>query len=96
MTERREISATCTRMIGCGLPRGHFGPCVPPPARRSIKRSALETLKAELSYKYAEDLQAREALTEADRASMCIGFEHGLAWLLRTLEAAGVKVSDDE
>ncbi len=61
-----------------------------------MKRADLERLKAEMSTRYAEQLEHEQTHLSVDqRAHMCMGFEHGMGWLWRLLETAGMKVEDD-
>lgn len=62
-----------------------------------MKRADLENLKAEMSTRYAEQLEREQThLTIDQRAHMCIGFEHGMGWLWKILESAGMNVEEDE
>lgn len=62
-----------------------------------MKRTDLERLKAELSTHYAEKLEREQThLSEDQRVHMCIGFEHGMGWLWKLVEQAGMPIEEDE
>lgn len=61
-----------------------------------MKRADLEKLKAEMSTRYAEQLLSEQThLTIDQRAHMCIGFEHGMGWLWKILEKAGLSLEEE-
>lgn len=61
-----------------------------------MKRAQLESLKAEMATRYAEQLEREQThLTGDQRAHMCIGFEHGLGWFLKIMQTAGFTVEEE-
>lgn len=59
-----------------------------------MKRADLEKLQAELTTRYAEQLVREQPHLAEHHALMCTGFAHGLGWLVKVLETAGLKLED--
>jgi len=61
---------------------------------KPLTRTRLEDLKARLQTAYTARLAGQHALTDNERIWLQLGHEHGIADMMRVLEAAGLKVDE--
>lgn len=61
-----------------------------------MKRSDVEALRSTLRTQYADTLKREQPhLTSGERETLALGFQHGTGWLIKALEGAGLKLTDD-
>ncbi len=55
-----------------------------------MNRAQLEALRARMVDRYAAQLvQEQPHLTDVERATLCLGFDHGVGWFVKVLETQG-------